>query len=109
MFAGHDLPEIRLMLFIEPQDIGRSDGMPGWGSKLEDDGDLDAARYWYERSAQSPSGYGSLFLGTFLRNHRDLEGARDWFRKAVWSAPGWVEALIPGRVMGYGTPEEVLR
>jgi hypothetical protein len=26
-----------------------------------------------------------------------------------WSAPGWVEALIPGRVRGYGTPEEVLR
>jgi hypothetical protein len=27
----------------------------------------------------------------------------------VWSAPGSVEALIPGRVRGYGTPEEVLR
>jgi hypothetical protein len=26
-----------------------------------------------------------------------------------WSAPGWVEALIPGKVRGYGTPEEVLR
>ncbi|GAA2411873.1 hypothetical protein GCM10010191_21600 [Actinomadura vinacea] len=26
-----------------------------------------------------------------------------------WSAPGWAEALIPGRVRGYGTPEEVLR
>jgi hypothetical protein len=26
-----------------------------------------------------------------------------------WSAPGWVEALIPGKVWGYGTPEEVLR
>jgi hypothetical protein len=25
-----------------------------------------------------------------------------------WSAPDWVEALIPGRVRGYGTPEEVL-
>ncbi|TMR22191.1 MerR family transcriptional regulator [Actinomadura geliboluensis] len=27
----------------------------------------------------------------------------------TWSAPGWVEALKPGRVRGYGTPEKVLR
>src|SRR5690606_14416033 len=27
---------------------------------------------------------------------------------ARWSAPALVEALIPGRVKGYGTPEEVL-
>ena len=26
----------------------------------------------------------------------------------LWSAPALVEALIPGRVKGYGTPEEVL-
>jgi hypothetical protein len=25
----------------------------------------------------------------------------------VWSAPGWMEASLPGRVRGYGTPEEV--
>jgi hypothetical protein len=30
-------------------------------------------------------------------------------RLSPWSAPGWVEALEPGRVSGYGTPEEVLR
>jgi hypothetical protein len=32
-----------------------------------------------------------------------------WADRAVWSAPAWVEALIPGKVWGYGTPEEVLR
>ncbi|XRQ04191.1 AIM24 family protein [Actinomadura welshii] len=31
------------------------------------------------------------------------------FMKKAWTAPGWAEALIPGRVRGYGTPEEVLR
>jgi hypothetical protein len=25
-----------------------------------------------------------------------------------WIAPGWLEALIPGRVRSYGTTEEVL-
>ncbi|MFD0853960.1 LamG domain-containing protein [Actinomadura adrarensis] len=30
-------------------------------------------------------------------------------KTGVWTAPGWVEALEPGRVKGYGTPEEVLR
>lgn len=34
----------------------------------------------------------------------DLAGAET----SIWSAPGWVEALIPGRVRGYGTSEEVL-
>src|SRR5690606_38089506 len=51
---------------------------------------------------------------TVLRWHRGLV-ARKWSYtdrrrpgRTRWSALGLVEALIPGRVRGYGTPEEVL-
>jgi hypothetical protein len=40
---------------------------------------------------------------------RKPSGIHSPLTRETWSAPGWVEALIPGRVKGYGTPEEVLR
>ncbi|TDC36264.1 hypothetical protein E1281_39830, partial [Actinomadura sp. KC345] len=60
-------------------------------------GDPKPVWLWSSRTGACPQHVDRLWQA-FLRRF-DLEH---------WSAPGWVEALIPGRVRGYGTPEEVL-
>jgi len=66
--------------------------MVGYGSELEKDGDLTAARSWYKKSTEADDdGQGMLFLGCLLREQGDLPAALDCFLRAAGSARSSME------------------
>ena len=66
--------------------------MVGYGSELEKDGDLAAARGWYEKSTEAgDNGMGMLFLGCMLREQDDLPASLSCLLQAVESARSFMD------------------
>jgi uncharacterized protein len=64
--------------------------------------DLEHARWWYHKAAESGDPAGQFYLGTLHKTKKEYEQAVDWFEKAA--AQAYLPALYTlGKMFEYGT------